>query len=223
MNYSTLLQRSSVDFDARTRTVLYHALPERARAAADPLADPDAVGPRRGRRLRAPHDRRPVPEHAARTRCCCTMAFGDHQVANVDDRGRGAHDRRAACARRSLDPAAHGRRPFYGDPADPELVPVDGLARYLRRRPAADGRRRHRRRARRRRRSTTCRTARASTRTGRTRASRSRARQIAAFLRPDASRFIDVCGRSPCYLDGWTGPWLRSTPSDVTPLASRSG
>jgi len=30
--------------------------------------------------------------------------------------------------------------------------------------------------------------------------------QVGAFLRPDAqSRIIDVCGASPCYLDGWTG------------------
>ena len=33
-------------------------LPERARAAADPVADAAALGPRRGQRLRAPHDRR---------------------------------------------------------------------------------------------------------------------------------------------------------------------
>ena len=38
---------------ARVLVVHVHALPERARAAADPLADPDAVGPRRGQRLRA--------------------------------------------------------------------------------------------------------------------------------------------------------------------------
>jgi hypothetical protein len=31
--------------------------------------------------------------------------------------------------------------------------------------------------------------------------------QISEFLQPeDQSRIIDVCGPSPCYLDGWTGP-----------------
>ena len=34
------------------------------------------------------------------------VAFGDHQVANVADRGRGADDRRARCARRRSTPAA---------------------------------------------------------------------------------------------------------------------
>jgi hypothetical protein len=29
--------------------------------------------------------------------------------------------------------------------------------------------------------------------------------QISEFLRPDGA-FVDVCGPSPCYLDGWTGP-----------------
>jgi hypothetical protein len=30
-------------------------------------------------------------------------------------------------------------------------------------------------------------------------------RQISDFLRPDGV-FNDVCGLSPCYLAGWTGP-----------------
>ena len=31
--------------------------------------------------------------------------------------------------------------------------------------------------------------------------------QVGAFLQVDEqSRIIDVCGLSPCYLDGWTGP-----------------
>ena len=47
MNYSMLLPRS-VDFDTYA-SVLVPDLPERARAPALPVADPDAVGPRRGR------------------------------------------------------------------------------------------------------------------------------------------------------------------------------
>ena len=65
MNYSTLLERSA-DFDP------FAAILDASRTHDDLdqrslllLAHPDAVGPRRGRRLRAAHDRRPLPGHAA--------------------------------------------------------------------------------------------------------------------------------------------------------------
>ena len=70
MNYSTLLSRS-VDFTpfrTRARRVLHR----RARPLADLLAAHQPVGPRRGERLRAPHDERPAAGHARSTRCCCT-------------------------------------------------------------------------------------------------------------------------------------------------------
>ena len=80
MNYSTLLPA-----DAWTSTVRADHVPdlsERARAPAAAGTDPDALGPRRGRRLRAPHDDRPAAEHAPHT-VLMQVAFGDHQVSNV--------------------------------------------------------------------------------------------------------------------------------------------
>ena len=67
MNYSVLLPRS-VDFDPFAAGPL-PVLPGRNGAAADPRPDPDALGPRRAERLRAPDDRRPAAGHAGRTRC----------------------------------------------------------------------------------------------------------------------------------------------------------
>ena len=60
MNYSTLLQRWSTSTPTRGAVP---RVPERARAPAGLLA-PAAVGPRRGQRLRAPHDRDPLGGHA---------------------------------------------------------------------------------------------------------------------------------------------------------------
>ena len=102
MNYSTLLRRS-VDFD-HVRAAAVPELPERARAAADPVADPDALGPRRGQRLRAPHDRDPYPNTPPHT-VLLHEAFGDHQVANVatevEARTIGASDARAGARSRA--------------------------------------------------------------------------------------------------------------------------
>ena len=47
-------------------------LSRRARAPADPLADADALGPRRGERLRPPHDHGPARRTPRRTRSCST-------------------------------------------------------------------------------------------------------------------------------------------------------
>ena len=61
MNYSTLLQRS-VDFDAYA-PLLYPDYPnEIERQLCWP--NPAALGPRRGERLRAPHDHEAAAEHA---------------------------------------------------------------------------------------------------------------------------------------------------------------
>ena len=53
----------------------------RALAAADPLADPDALGPRRAERLRAPDDLEPATGHPAH-KVLMNVALGDHQVTN---------------------------------------------------------------------------------------------------------------------------------------------
>ena len=68
MRYSLLLPRS-VDFD-QLRGGSLPPLPERARAPVDALADPDAVGPRRAERLRAPDDATCRCRIRHRTRCC---------------------------------------------------------------------------------------------------------------------------------------------------------
>ena len=63
MNYSVLLNRS-VDFDD-LRDRPRPGLPGRAQPAAGPLDGPDALGPRRVERLRAPDHRQPAAEHPA--------------------------------------------------------------------------------------------------------------------------------------------------------------
>ena len=68
MNYSTLLQRS-VDFDTYAADASTRPTRRRSTRQLMLVADPDALGPRRGERLRAAHDDRPAAEHAARTRC----------------------------------------------------------------------------------------------------------------------------------------------------------
>ncbi|CAA9538426.1 MAG: FIG00816486: hypothetical protein, partial [uncultured Solirubrobacteraceae bacterium] len=114
-------------------------VPERARAAARAQPRPAVVGPRRGQRLRAPHDARPVSEHPA--------ARGDPQHGvgrppghELGDAGDGAHGRRAAAGTRARA-VARLRRRVLRRPDDPEL-PGDGLAvRRVGRRAAADRRR----------------------------------------------------------------------------------
>ena len=63
MHYSLLLPRS-VDFDDFA-PVLYPSYPNETRAAVDARPDPDALGPRRAERLRAPDDRQAPAGHAA--------------------------------------------------------------------------------------------------------------------------------------------------------------
>ena len=63
----TLLRRS-VDFD-QYAPMLYADYPNELERPLILLADPDALGPRRGERLRAPHDRRPAARHPAAHTC----------------------------------------------------------------------------------------------------------------------------------------------------------
>ena len=95
MNYSTLLRRS-VDFDEYAELPSVgplRLLPERARAAADPVDDAAALGPRRDQRLRAPHHQRPAREHAREADA--DAGRGRRPPGREHHgRGRGAHDRR---------------------------------------------------------------------------------------------------------------------------------
>ena len=136
MNYSTLLTRST-DFgtgdqhavaDARrpdqrprVRLPALPGLPAAQRAPADLRADADAVGSRRARRLRAAHDERPVPEHAAATTCCCRPATATTRCRTTPRRSRRGRSARACssatCCGRGR---AWERHPWWGlKPVDP--------------------------------------------------------------------------------------------------------
>ena len=119
MNYSTLLHAQR---RLRPRTRRSSTRPTRT-SSTRPLilvADPDAVGPRRGRRLRAAHDRRPATRTRRRTRCCCTW-----RSATTRSRTSPPRSRRARSARASAQPGARPRartptsNPYFGHPADP--------------------------------------------------------------------------------------------------------
>ena len=70
MNYSILLPRS-VDFDPNFSAALAQpAYPNPLARTAAALADPDALGPRRAERLRAPHDRPTRCPTRRHTRSC---------------------------------------------------------------------------------------------------------------------------------------------------------
>ena len=204
MNYSVLLPRS-VDFDQFAAGPL-PVLPERDGAAAGPRPDPDALGPRRAERLRAPDDRRPAAEHAAppgaderRLR----RPPGDR----LPGRRRGADDRRRRppagplpgplarhrrALERALDPTATrtpARRSTTGTPARcaktrpargprsaTEPPPYENLPNRVRRRPARGAARRGRRAA----------------------------ARLRLLRRSDPES--DDCGGGPCYAGTFTGP-----------------
>ena len=111
MNYSTLLRRS-VDFDQYAQ-VLYANYPNQLERPADPLADPEPVGPRRGERLRASHDA-PIRTRTPRFHTVLMhVAFGDHQVANVAAEVE-ARTIKAAVRVPALDPGRHSDvNPYY--------------------------------------------------------------------------------------------------------------
>jgi hypothetical protein len=201
MNYSTLLQRS-VDFD-EFAPVLYNAYPNEIerqlifsliqmlwdRAEANGYAHHITDDP-------LPN----TPPH----KVLLDMAYGDHQVTNwataVEARTIGARIRLPA-----LDPGRSNETiPFYGIPAV-QSWPFDGSLFEVwdvgplrtvggqvkgtppppeENVPNREGVDPHGPDA-------------SEQPTART--------QISDFLKPDGS-FIDVCGPSPCYLDGWTGP-----------------
>ena len=149
MNYSTLLRRwstSSPTPRASSRETLCevlmippaavsrprHDLPlgalrqlsERARAAADLRPDADAVGPRRGQRLRAAHDRPTRCRTRRRTRSCCTRPSATTRSRTSPPRSRPARSAPASTSRRSTR-AALRRRPALRDPGD-QLPAVGG-------------------------------------------------------------------------------------------------
>ena len=93
-------------------------LPERARAAADPVADPDAVGPRRGERLRAPHDAATRRRTRRRTRCCCTRPSATTRWPTSPPRSRRARSARRVRAARARSGPPQRREPVLRDPGD---------------------------------------------------------------------------------------------------------
>ena len=170
-------------------------LPEGARAPALARADPAALGPRRGERLRAAHDDRPAAEHAARTRSCCTWRSATTRSPTRPPRSRRARSARAAY-RPVLDP---GRSPWPRFQLIPPIakLPVRRLRRRLvGHRPAPDVARRWWARPRRRR--PTRPTARGDDPHDTPRATPSARVQKSEFLKIDG-RVVDVCGGGPCY------------------------
>ena len=113
-------------------------LPERARAAAAALDDAAAMGPRRGQRLCAPHDRRPAGEHADPRRAAPARLRRPPGLER-HGRDRGAHDRGERLHARARPGPPLGGQPVHGHPGDRlrrrPVHPVHGIgARLLRRR-----------------------------------------------------------------------------------------
>ena len=185
-------------------------VPERARAAADPVAHPEPVGPRRPRRLRpAPHAR-PLPRHAAPRR---PAPHGLRRPPGRErhDAGRGAGRSGRACGRRRSTPAAaptcspSGGSRGCGPASRPAAArSSSGTSARCGRRAAAPPARR-RAWGRRRRRSATRRRGWAVDPHGITGRDPLAQQQFSAFLAL-GGRFVDVCGTKPCYAGGWTGP-----------------
>ena len=210
-------------------------LPEQARAAADLRADPDALGPRRGQRLRPPHDRRPAghdrpPRRGPPKGFCCTPPSGTTRSPTSPPRSRRGRSAprstsrpwtRRATGRRTAPPdlraLPHQRSPSSGS----ALVYWDGGPVILRRRPRT-GPRRRRTRTSRRARPSTART-RTATRATTSRAGRRRphssvdgrvpttpARTMNHFVSPPMPIAFEPGARSPLLrerLPGTLGPW----------------
>ena len=201
MNYSTLLQRS-VDFD-KFAPVLYNAYPNEIErqlifSLIQMLWD---RGEANGYAHHITDD--PLPGTPAH-KVLLDMAYGDHQVTNwataVEARTIGAHIRLP-----SLDPGRSNEEiPFYGIPPVQswpyngslfevwDVGPLRDVGGQVKGTPPPppenvpnrEGVDPH----------------------GPDASEQVIARnQISDFLQPDGA-FNDVCGLSPCYLDGWTGP-----------------
>ena len=80
---------------------LYDNYPNQARAAADPVADPDALGPRRGERLRAPHDDGPARRTRRRTRSSSTPPSATTRSRRSPPRSRRGRSARSRTPTRS--------------------------------------------------------------------------------------------------------------------------
>ena len=128
MNYSTLLRRS-VDSDEYFKIPgrrPLRQLPERARAAAAALADPAALGSRRGQRLRPQHDRPIRSPNTPPHEVLLQAALGDHQVANVSAEVE-ARTIGAAVYSPALQPGRHWEAtPFMGSDAGRTRFPYTG-------------------------------------------------------------------------------------------------
>ena len=206
MNYSVLLNRS-VDFDLY-KTILDPAYPSPLDPAAGPVDDPDALGPKRAERIRAPDDRRPAAGHAGargpaerRVR----RPPGDDLAGGrrgADDRRRRAragrlrralagHRRAAGACPRSRPTPTRGRRSSTGTPVPP--VPTPGIPAPS----SAPTRRRWR----------TCPNRTGEDPHGDPRVAPEEMQMVSDFLRPDAqSQITDTCLGLPCFAGGFTGP-----------------
>ena len=204
MNYSTLLRRS-IDFD-QYAVVLNTSYPNEIErpfiySLIQNLWDRAEANGYAWHMTRDPYANTPPHE------VILNMAYGDHQVTNwataVEARTIGARIRQPA-----LDPGRSNEvRPFYGIPSiesfpfggslfevwdvGPLRTLPDGRVKGTNPPPPEEIPNRegvdpHGPDA-------------SEQPTGRA--------QVSNFLQPDGlSRIIDVCGASPCYLDGWTGP-----------------
>ena len=108
--------------------------PDRARPAR--LDDPDALGPRRGQRLRLAHDARPAARHPA-PHGAAARGLRRPPGGQRGDRGRGAGDRRAAAHARARPGPQPRPAPLLRDQADAELPMERQRAGGVRHRPAA--------------------------------------------------------------------------------------
>ena len=169
-----------------------------------PVADPDALGPRRAERLRAPDDDRPAAEHPAHT---VLMGVGLRRSPGheLDDRRRGADDRRL-CARSGRRPRPlAGHRRALGHPADRHLSVLGFGVFYSDFGPSAPTRQPARRRsAPRRRRSTNVPNRVGEDPHGAPRAAL--AERAGLELPPGRRRDRQPLRPEPCYAGTWTGP-----------------
>ena len=124
MNYSTLLTRStdSGQYLDTANLGLWANYPGLERAAADPVADAAALGPRRGERVRASHDRRSAAEHTRAPRAAAARLRGPSGLER-GGRGGGADDRCAGPHARARPRTALGDGPAVRADAD-RLLPL---------------------------------------------------------------------------------------------------
>ena len=115
MNYSTLLTPKhglgAVPGHPQPRSVGQLSGPRAA--AADPVADATALGPRRGERVRASHDRRSAAEHAGAPRAAAARLRGPSGLERGGQRWRRGRSVRRS-TRPSSTPGGTGDDPLFG-------------------------------------------------------------------------------------------------------------